>query len=109
MKLQAIQALENLEIYETGRALWTLQEKFLLMDSSSLASWLEKMLLGYTAQSAVGNLPIGVSNSVRDSTIAFINALVSPSSDSKSRELCDHILDAFHHIQSQTTRTASNY
>ena len=29
----------------------TLQE----MDSSSLASWLEKMLLGYTAQSAVGN------------------------------------------------------
>jgi len=32
----------------------TLQEKFLLMDSSSLASWLEKMLLGYTAQSAVG-------------------------------------------------------
>ena len=34
----------------------TLQEKFLLMDSSSLASWLEKILLGYTAQSAVGNL-----------------------------------------------------
>ena len=33
----------------------TLQEKFLLIDSSSLASWLEKMLLGYTAQSAVGN------------------------------------------------------
>ena len=33
----------------------TLQEKFLLMDSSTLASWLEKMLLGYTAQSAVGN------------------------------------------------------
>ena len=35
----------------------TLQEKFLLMDSSSLASWLEKMLLGYTAQSTVGNFP----------------------------------------------------
>ena len=52
------------------------------------------MLLGYTAQSAVGNFPTGVSNSVRDSAIAFINALVSPSSDSKSRELCDHILDA---------------
>ena len=32
----------------------TLQENFLLMDSSSLASWMEKMLLGYTAQSAVG-------------------------------------------------------
>ena len=39
-------------------------------DSSTLASWLEKMLLGYTAQSAVGNLPTGVSNSVRDSAIA---------------------------------------
>ena len=58
----------------------TLQEKFSLMDSSTLASWMEKMLLGYTAQSAVGNFPIGVSNSVRDSTIPFINALVSPSS-----------------------------
>ena len=34
----------------------TLQEKLLLMDSSSLASWLEKMLLGYIAQSTVGNL-----------------------------------------------------
>ena len=52
------------------------------------------MLLGYTAQSTVGNLPIGVSNSVRDSAISFINAMVSPSSNSKSRELCDHILDA---------------
>ena len=52
------------------------------------------MLLGYTAQSAVGNLPTEVSNSVRDSAIDFINAPVSPSSDSKSRELCDHILDA---------------
>ena len=26
-------------------------------DSSTLASWMEKMMLGYTAQSAVGNLP----------------------------------------------------
>ena len=73
-----------------------MQEKFLLMDSSSLALWMEKMLLGYTAQSTVGNLPTRVSNSVRDLVIAFINALVSPSSDSKSRELCDHILDALH-------------
>ena len=45
------------------------------------------MLLGYTAQSAVGNFPIGVSNSVRDSAIAFFNALVSPSSDSKSNSM----------------------
>lgn len=72
----------------------TLQEKLLLMDSSSLSTWLEKRLLGCTVQSAVGNLPTGVSNSARDSAIAFINALVLPSSDSKSRVLCDHILDA---------------
>ena len=64
------------------------------MDSSSLATWLEKRLLGCTVQSVVGNFPIGVSNSVRDLAFAFINALVLPSSDSKSRELCGHILDA---------------
>ncbi|KAH9331372.1 hypothetical protein KI387_003480 [Taxus chinensis] len=71
------------------------QQKFLLMDSSTLAEWLEKRLLGYTVQSPAGILSThGISNSVRDSVIAFVNALVLPSSHLKSRELRDHFLDA---------------
>ncbi|GLJ18302.1 hypothetical protein SUGI_0323850 [Cryptomeria japonica] len=72
-----------------------LQQKFLLMDLPTLAEWLEKRLLGYTIISPSGIASThGIANSVRDSAIAFINALVLPSSHLKSRELLDHFLDA---------------
>eukprot|EP01018_Ginkgo_biloba_P024431 Gb_03145 [translate_table: standard] len=72
-----------------------LQEKFLAMELSTLAEWLEKRLLGSTPQSSSGIASAqGISNSVRDAATAFINALLLPSSDKKSRELRDHLLDA---------------
>lgn len=70
------------------------RKKFLKMELSCLSNWLEKRLLGCTAETSGGPTPAKGSSSLREATVNFMLCLLSPSSEVQSRALQSHFIDA---------------
>ncbi|XP_052195482.1 auxin transport protein BIG isoform X2 [Diospyros lotus] len=72
-----------------------LHEKFLSMDSLSLAKWLERRLLGLTTETSGKKSTKGSSISLRESTMNFIMCLLlSASPELRARDLHCHFFEA---------------
>lgn len=70
------------------------QSKFLKMDLSCLSNWLEKRLLGCTAEAPGGLAPAkGSSASLREATMSFVLCLISPPSF-QSRTFQSHFIES---------------
>ncbi|KAE8686089.1 Auxin transport protein BIG [Hibiscus syriacus] len=71
-----------------------IQTKFLSMDLVLLSKWLEKRLLGYTAEAMDGVKSVKANSvSLRESTMSFILCLVSSQSELQSK-LYNHLFEA---------------
>ncbi|KAK8717695.1 hypothetical protein V6N13_044953 [Hibiscus sabdariffa] len=71
-----------------------IQTKYLSMDLLLLSKWLEKRLLGYSAEAMDGVKSVKANSvSLRESTMSFILCLLSSHSDLQS-ELCHHLFEA---------------
>ncbi|KAK9683093.1 hypothetical protein RND81_10G116300 [Saponaria officinalis] len=71
-----------------------LQKKFLDMDKDCVSKWFEKRLLGYPAEdSASLTCSHGSSMSLKESTISFVQCLVSPD-NLLSKDLYRHLFEA---------------
>ncbi|KAE9590312.1 hypothetical protein Lal_00028044 [Lupinus albus] len=72
-----------------------IQMKFLDKDSSCLAQWLERRILGTIVDSSSGvNCANGSSSSLRETTINFVLCLVSSPSEQQSKELQHHMFES---------------